>query len=668
MPRAPGSLALLFLLAACTAAPPAPVVGSGGAAGAARSVNRDGDFAPRIDGPDVWSALSIRPATSSLAGTEVVKVVLDRTDGSFYFLQSERWPIHYFFARRFLSTLANPVGDEAIFNRREYHSPDRRFILGALSHYPGDIWAFELYAGDDLDLETTARTFAAIKKAVFFGDRLRYRPVPLAHENDPRTRALLPVVETGEIFGNIRYQALELGESYGFLRIVRDKEPFDPGKIRPFDILVLARQPEDIPVVSGVITDELQAPLGHINVLCHNRRTPNMALRGASTSPEITALEGKLVRLSIEGQKYQITPASQQDAERSWEARRPVAPPAPRRDDSDIGLPSLADLSLADLPRVGAKTAQLGQVTRAARGQFRVPKGFALPMHAYARFLEKNGFDRRIKALLDDPTFQKDPDVRRKALEELRAAMLAGEVPDEILTPLLARITALLPPGKVRLRSSTNAEDLAGFNGAGLYRSTRVDPTKREDVIRGLREVWASVWLPAAHEERAWYRIDSRAVGMAILVQESVDDDVFNGVAITANPFSQGQPGFFINAQSSGGSVTGAHGNEVPEQLLVYTYEDGKGVERLSFSSRSNNKPLLTPADIIHLTAALKVVHLDFTHDDYGMSGNAVDVEFLLAGASHEVVIVQARPFTVSWPQDRRWLDDTGRPLVPAPR
>ncbi len=663
-----GSLGVL--LACGSHAPPVPVVGSppGPSASASVVVRRDGDFAPSIPSPQVWDALAARFATSSMAGTEAVKVVVDRSDGSVYFLQSERWPIHYYFARRFLTRPGLPIGDERAFNQAEYHRADRRFVLGTITHYPGDLWAFELFAGDELDIDETARTFAKLKGHVFFGEKLRYRPVPAAHERDARTRQLMPVLTSNEIFGHITYQPLELGEAYGFVRIIAPGATLDPATLRPFDIVVLGSLPEDIPVVSGVVTDELQAPLGHINVLCHNRKTPNMGLRGASALAAFKDLEGKLARLKVDAQGYTLTAATQADAERSWEARRPKQVQQPRRDDRDVGLPSLDRLGLDDIPRVGAKAAQLGLVTQLAQGKFRVPRGFALPMAHYTRFLQRNGFDKRITAMLADPAFQRDAGERAKRLAALRADMDAAPIPDETMKALRARIAEVMPPGRVRLRSSTNAEDLPGFNGAGLYRSTRVDPNDAADLARGLHLVWSSVWLAGAHEERAWYRIDSSTVGMAILVQQSVDDDVVNGVAVTENPFSQGQPGFFVNAQASGGSVTGARGNEIPEQLIVYTYEDGRGIERLSNSSRTSGQPLLQPTDITRLTTALETLHNGFTGDSYGMSGRALDVEFLIAGPGRDVVIVQARPYAVDWSKERRWIDDQGRPINPGAR
>jgi rifampicin phosphotransferase len=659
---------------ACTPPPTPHVVGapagSAGPGGKPRKISREGDFAPSIPSREVWDALSYSSDSAALAGTEVVKVIYDKTDGSTYFLQSERWPIHYYFARRFLNKEGRPVPDEGVFNKREYHQDDRRFILGTLSHYPGDVWAFELYAGDQLDLDKTADIFHKVQALVFMGNELKYRPVPAAHDDDPRTRQLLPVIESSSLFAHIRYQPLELGEAFGFVRIFRKGQPLDTSTLRPFDLVVLASLPEDLPVVSGVISDEIQAPLGHINVLCHNRATPNMMTRDATLDPAIVALEGKLARLTVEGQRFRIEAAGQQAAEASWEKKRPQQWTHPTRDDKDVGLPSLAKLGLSDIPRVGAKTAQLGLVTQLAQNRFRVPRGFALPMAAYTKFLRDNGFDKRIDQLLSSQTFLDSADERHRRLDELRADMLRAPVDARTVSALSARIRELLPPGKVRLRSSTNAEDLPGFNGAGLYRSTRIDPADPNDVLRGLREVWSSVWLWGAFEERQYYRIDSRTVGMAILVQESVDDDVVNGVAVTENPFNQGQPAVFINAQTSGGSVTGARGNEVPEQILAFTYEDGQGIERISQSSRVKG-PLLTTADIHRLVTALDAIHAGFTGDTYKMSGSAVDVEFLLAGPNRDIVVVQARPYNLVWQGDRKYLDGDGNPirkrLVPHP-
>jgi hypothetical protein len=62
-------------------------------------------------------------------------------------------------------------------------------------------------------------------------------------------------------------------------------------------------------------------------------------------------------------------------------------------------------------------------------------------------------------------------------------------------------------------RSSTNVEDLAGFNGAGLYLSERLPADQCSDltaISRTIKRVWASVWNKAGYEERRAAGISAR--------------------------------------------------------------------------------------------------------------------------------------------------------------
>src|SRR5262249_14970318 len=117
----------------------------------------------------------------------------------------------------------------------------------------------------------------------------------------------------------------------------------------------------------------------------------------------------------------------------------------------------------------------------------------------------------------------------------------------------------------------------------------------------------------------------------------------------------QGQPGFFINAQAPGGSVTGARGDEVPEQILYYTFQDGRSFERISKSSRAGGADLLGDREIEELAAHLTIIQKAVTAEEVARSGQAVDVEFLVAAPSRKVLIVQARPYPLSWSGDRKW-------------
>ena len=56
---------------------------------------------------------------------------------------------------------------------------------------------------------------------------------------------------------------------------------------------------------------------------------------------------------------------------------------------------------------------------------------------------------------------------------------------------------------RVRFRSSSNTEDLPGFNGAGLYTSISGQIENEERAIDdAIRTVWASLYLQRAYDER----------------------------------------------------------------------------------------------------------------------------------------------------------------------
>jgi len=217
-----------------------------------------------------------------------------------------------------------------------------------------------------------------------------------------------------------------------------------------------------------------------------------------------------------------------------------------------------------------------------------------------------------------------------------------------LIAAIRARIAALFPGMRVRFRSSTNAEDLAGFNGAGLYTSTvaAANPTDAQ-IAEALRKVWASVWSFQGFEERSYFGIAPEDVGMAVLVQESIDDIAAIGVAITGNPYDKMHPGLLINVQDPGGSVTSPTPGEVPEQVLVHSLPE-LAIQRLSSSSRTGGREILQNKEHLALGGVLGEIHKHFCSGDFD-DPCAMDVEFLLAGPERRIVIVQARPYRMTW-------------------
>ncbi len=658
MPTPRWSLTLLFALAlgvlplgACRTPPPRSALGA--------TIDPNADFAPRIDSPAVWAALASSPGRERIARSQVVKVIVDLEDANrVYFLQSRRWEIHYYFARRFLDRPGHPVGEHGAFNIQQYRRPDRRFVLATILHQRDqDAWCFELTAGDNLDIPRTVAAFEAVRALVHFRDRLRYHPVPPSHEADlqPFREARVPLITSQELYANLRYQPVIPGVAYGYLRVMRSG--FDPARVRRTDILVLPNVPLDIPVCAGIVTAEIQTPLAHVAVLAANRGTPDMALRDAMENPTLRGLDGRLVRFEVGPQEWTMRPASQSDADRAWAAMRPRGITVPPLDPRDPGLPDITTLRMRDVNVAGAKAAQLAELSSLAP-LVETPRAFVVPFAAFLRHFDSNGITALRDAVLAETQGRDDPARRAERFAELRARIAGAPIDPSLVSAVRRRIDALFPGTRVRLRSSTNAEDLPGFNGAGLYRSVVIPAGASDAVLAdGIRAVWASTWNLTAHEERSFFRIDPTRVAMAILVQESIDDDVVNGVAITANPFNQGRPALFINTQlagDEGGAVTSARGDEVPEQVLYYAYGAEGEYERLARSSRTRGAPVLNDAELRHLADALRAIHRRFLPDDEDDS-RAMDVEFILAGASRRLVVVQARPYPMRYDQGRGW-------------
>jgi phosphoenolpyruvate synthase/pyruvate phosphate dikinase len=247
--------------------------------------------------------------------------------------------------------------------------------------------------------------------------------------------------------------------------------------------------------------------------------------------------------------------------------------------------------------------------------------------------------------MLQDIDFQTDLAIRRERLAALRERIETAPVSEELETALVAKLEAEFPHQRMRFRSSSNAEDLQGFNGAGLYASHAGElDLGVDDVTQAVRSTWASLWNDRAFEERDYYRIDHRATKMGVLCHHAFQGELANGVAITRNPFRDNSRAYYVNAQL--GDVSVVFSEAVPEQFLYYSFNPPE-VEYLSHSSLTFGAPVLSPEQIDQLIAALQKIHVHFfqyfavglPQGDYGM-----DVEWKFDQEGN-LVIKQARPF-----------------------
>ena len=627
------------------------------------------EFLQTIGCADDFTALASKPLDATIPSARSVKTVLDREDGSaLYFQNSTLFETHYSFASTHLSGNGLPIVPMlAVFNTTEYFSPSRRFALGALTHYEQpDKWVYEISPYDTASAELITEAYTVIAKHAYIGDKLYFHPTS---ETIADVAKDLPesvkVITTDELFEGITYQPLNIAESYGQVHFYTAAALTTGQAYLSFrDIAVLDTVPNEISVAMGIITDAFQTPLSHVNVLSKNRGTPNMALTGAFTDPALRALEGTWVRLSVNAFDYTIEEVTKEAADAWWDEHRPTMVQVPG---ADLAATDLRDdtsiIDLADTTRTlkvkikeatrafGGKAAHFGALSQIDGVPH--PKAFAIPLYYYFQFMQQNGFDVRVQQLLADPMFVDDAATRDRELAALRADMMVAPVDPAFEALVLAKLSTEYPNTRMKFRSSTNAEDLDGFTGAGLYTSIAGDPgDANRPVLDAIREVWSSVWFFKAFEERSYRGIDHLAVGMAMLVHRSFPDEEANGVALTNNPYDKSGlvPAFYVNAQLGGSSVVLPDAGVTTDQYLHYFAQSGQPVVFIGHSNlTAPGANVLDASQILELSTALDKLHSYFRASyGAGVDWYAMDVEWKFDGEPGQrpsLFIKQARPY-----------------------
>lgn len=648
----------MLLLVACTGEAPEGDTDPGRVWGCVLPAEPVPDYSDTIGCRADFDLLAADPLDASIPGAQSSKTVIDRVDdGALYFTNSELYPLHYDFASEFLSGNGLPiVPDLGTFNATEYYSPDRRFVLGAITWYeePG-VWVYEIAPYDTASAEIIADAYRKIADNAYFGEDLYFHPTSEAvREVAEDLPADVKQISTEELYAGITYQPLNLGTAMGQLRFYRANEVEDYVNYR--EIVVLDAIPNDISIVAATVTGEFQTPLAHINVLAQNRGTPNMALVGAYENEDLRALEGRWVELTVEALQWSIREVTEAEAEAWWASHRPEPLEVTPFDARVTGLwdcPDVLDLSLplADalherIPVFGGKGTNMSALVHIG-DEVPVPPCFLTPVHYYDAHMRANGLWDRYAALTEEPGWA-DARTRADLLEGFQDEIRAAPLDPAFLALVMDTIDADFGRAKMRFRSSTNAEDLGNFTGAGLYTSKSGEwDDAGVDIEDAIKDVWASVWGPRAWEEREYWGMDHTQVGMAMLSNPTYDGEDANGVAVTGNVFDTSglEPSFYVNVQVGESSVVLPEDGDTTDQLLYYFNMPGQPIVYIAHSNLvPDGETVLTEAQIYELGVALNAIHAYF-YEAYGTGGGfyAMDTEFKFVDG--HVEMKQARPY-----------------------
>lgn len=595
---------------------------------------------------------------TSVTLSEVKFLVTDiQTDNpQIFFINSNAFEYHWKFYNEALGWNLSLLD----FNTRTYTDFNRKLIAGGIvahdrysgEDYPDGIYTIEFWPGDPLHYDEVQMTFDLVTSAMLFAEgRLVYHPAGetqvaiCLQEYSLFEAGNVPVMHTSELFRGVDYSALNTGVACGILR-----EGNSGGVLSTTDIPVFESIPNDISHVAGIITTIPQTPLSHINLKAKQNGTPNVYIPGFLESPEFEFLRGKYVRLTALPTGYTIEEISQAETLLWLESVRPEGVTTLERDLSRSRILNLEEIRLFDSDSYGAKASSLGELTWCLPSSI-VPEGYAVPFYYYHKFMEYNNLYLVIDSLRNSDAFLNSFDARAEMLSEFRDRIRNSKVPPWMMDSLSTLSSQFESGISLRCRSSTNNEDLPGFNGAGLYNSY-THHEREGHISKTLKQVWAGMWTYRAYEEREFYRIDHLSAAMGVLIHPSYRGELANGVAVTRNIFNPFITGCYVNVQLGEDMVTNPESESVPEEFVVSEQnligESEREIQYIAISNRvSENERILSDEHIDQLVEYLETIHNHYrflygaVRDDMHF---AMEIEFKIT-ADGELVVKQARPW-----------------------
>ncbi len=602
------------------------------------------------DVPDLetWKRYS-----KTVGSDELGKAVIDVKTNAIYYIDVNIFNIHADFVLGVLLKQPWTAANVREYNKN-YERVKPRFILCYLTHHLKiDKWTFSFWEGDKVGPDDVMRVKKRFAETFFIKD-LPFRPdSPMQQTvaNDVKKRGL-EVVTNDEIYKAATFQAFNKGRTVGKLRIVPLGTPFESLTFDRHDIVLLQESYPDITPVAGIIATQFSTPLSHVNLRATAWKIPNAGDKKARE--KFGKLDSKVVYYEVTDTAITVriaTDAEIKELENKIFKQRHVD--LPEADTRSGNLAMLTRIRAKDVLRFGTKTSNLGEIVTANLDGVRVPPGFGVPFFYYVQHMRQNGLDKKVAAVLDNPKF-KDAAWRKSALEDLRKAITDAPIDQAMLDAVYKRVRLELGGKGVFVRSSSNSEDLPGFNGAGLYDSVGNVVGKRA-LGDALKKVWASLWNLRAVDERSAFGIDQRQVYMAVLIQVGVNATAA-GVLVTKNLWDPGDDhSFTINSKWGLGERV-VQGQKLPEQIIFDPTNDGtKIISRaddpvmLVFDDKGGMKELPVPAGAGVILSEERAKKLStmvqrfmpvFTH------GQPLDVEWVLEG--EDVWIVQARPYVGS--------------------
>lgn len=307
------------------------------------------------------------------------------------------------------------------------------------------------------------------------------------------------------------------------------------------------------------------------------------------------------------------------------------------------------EIDREDIGLVGGKGANLGEMTRAG---FPVPNGFCVTAQAYREMVKFNGFDSKIREMLDGVEV-KDSDKLQRAADRIMKMVSKADIPDEMAESIIRHYRSLSSKTKnplVAVRSSATAEDLPEASFAG-QQSTFLDIKGEAAVIQAVRDAWASLFTARAIFYRETNGFDHFQVALAVPVQLMVASEV-SGNMFTINPVNNDKRIIVIEAiwglgeMIVQGTYTPDHYEVRRQDMTIYAREINEQKKELTRKNGVNKEYPLPEWKVgrqkLEDDLIVKLAEIgEKLHSHYRFPQ---DIEWAMEGG--KLYVVQTRPIT----------------------
>lgn len=304
------------------------------------------------------------------------------------------------------------------------------------------------------------------------------------------------------------------------------------------------------------------------------------------------------------------------------------------------------EVSKADVPRVGGKGANLGEMARAG---LPVPGGFVVTTEAFLAALDAGG----VRAALRE-RFRGLDAGRPEALAEGSAAMrelvARAGVPAEVRAALVEAYARLGGDVAVAVRSSATSEDAGSTSFAGMH-ETYTNVVGAAALLERIVACWCSAYGQRVLAYRKAEGLDEEPT-LAVVVQKMVASSR-SGVIFTADPSTGDRDTMVIEAAFGLGEVVVGGQVEVDTYVLdkrgptIRSAHVGRkafkivrdaagGERRVDLSPDEGGRRVLDDAEVVQLAALAARVEAHY--------GAPQDIEWAEEGGAF--ALVQSRPIT----------------------